>query len=123
MVIRMACGCLEKEIFQTSNSWENSCIDEITVPFKGQVYFKQYLKDKPHRWGVKIWALVTRSLDIHSKFRFTKGEGNQGSGTLGLAHRVVTYLVRNGRGKVGVYPKMHEYTPLEQPLSPAVDTA
>ena len=28
-------------------------IDEVTIPFKGRLGFKQYLKDKPMKWGHK----------------------------------------------------------------------
>ena len=37
-------------------------IDEVMVPFKGRVHFKQYIKMKPHKWGMKLWALAESKL-------------------------------------------------------------
>ena len=37
---------------------KNICVDEVMVPFKGRVAFRQYMKAKPHKWGVKLWALA-----------------------------------------------------------------
>ena len=31
--------------------------DEIMVPYKGRLNIKQYMKDKPTRWGVKLYAI------------------------------------------------------------------
>ncbi len=28
------------------------------IPFKGRLGFKQYLKDKPTKWGIKFWGLA-----------------------------------------------------------------
>ena len=33
------------------------CVDEQLVPFKGQLYMKQYIPSKPHKWGFKVFAL------------------------------------------------------------------
>ena len=32
-------------------------IDECVITFKGRVAFRQYLKGKPHPWGIKAYAL------------------------------------------------------------------
>jgi hypothetical protein len=35
-------------------------VDEIMVPYKGRYYnIRQYMKGKPMRFGVKVWALVS----------------------------------------------------------------
>lgn len=39
----------------------NLCIDEQMVPFKGQIDIKQYMKDKPSAWGIKIFNLCGAS--------------------------------------------------------------
>lgn len=36
---------------------EKVCIDESVVPFLGRLIFRQYLKNKRHRYGVKIFKL------------------------------------------------------------------
>jgi hypothetical protein len=35
----------------------NICIDEQMVPFKGHLSIKQYIKNKPNSWGIKIFLL------------------------------------------------------------------
>jgi hypothetical protein len=32
----------------------NICIDEKMVPFKGHLSIKQYIRNKPNPWGIKI---------------------------------------------------------------------
>ncbi len=36
-------------------------VDEQMIPFKGQLGLKVYMKNKPKKWGVKIWALAGQS--------------------------------------------------------------
>ena len=37
---------------------QNVCVDETMVGFKGRVKFKQYCKDKPTKWGLKVYTLA-----------------------------------------------------------------
>lgn len=39
----------------------NVCVDEQMVPFKGKFSIKQYVKAKPHPWGIKLFLLCGRS--------------------------------------------------------------
>ena len=32
-------------------------IDEAMIPFKGRLSFKQYMKNKPTKWGIKVFVL------------------------------------------------------------------
>ncbi|KAJ8966279.1 hypothetical protein NQ314_003647 [Rhamnusium bicolor] len=36
----------------------NMCIDEQIVHFKGRLNIKQYVKNKPKKWGIKIYVLA-----------------------------------------------------------------
>lgn len=41
---------------------EHNSIDEMMIPFKGKFSkIKQYIKGKPHPWGIKVWARTTPS--------------------------------------------------------------
>ncbi|KAI5107681.1 piggyBac transposable element-derived protein 3-like, partial [Silurus meridionalis] len=35
---------------------ENHSIDEQMIPFKGKIGMKQYIKNKPHKWGIKVFT-------------------------------------------------------------------
>ncbi|KAJ8950128.1 hypothetical protein NQ314_007981 [Rhamnusium bicolor] len=37
----------------------NVCIDETMVPFRGCLIFKQFLKNKHHKFGIKLYKLCT----------------------------------------------------------------
>lgn len=39
----------------------NLCVDEQMVPFKGQINIKQFIKNKPKKWGIKIFILAGQS--------------------------------------------------------------
>ncbi|KAG8235976.1 hypothetical protein J437_LFUL017912 [Ladona fulva] len=34
-------------------------VDEAMVAFKGRHHIKQYIKNKPTKWGFKVWVLAT----------------------------------------------------------------
>lgn len=36
-------------------------VDEMIVPYKGQLGLKVYMKNKPNKWGLKVWALAGQS--------------------------------------------------------------
>lgn len=40
---------------------KNVCVDEQMVPFKGHSNIKQYIKNKPHPWGFKLFLLCGAS--------------------------------------------------------------
>lgn len=42
---------------QCYNPNAEMCIDEQLVPFKGRCPFRVYMKSKPDKYGIKIWAL------------------------------------------------------------------
>ncbi|CAG5056959.1 unnamed protein product [Parnassius apollo] len=38
---------------------ESLCVDESLIPFRGRIIFRQYLKQKRHKYGIKIFKLCT----------------------------------------------------------------
>ncbi|KAG5883639.1 hypothetical protein JTB14_025142 [Gonioctena quinquepunctata] len=46
----------------------NLCVDEQIVPFKGQLNIKQYIKNKPKKWGIKIYVMAGQSGTIYDFF-------------------------------------------------------
>lgn len=48
---------LNKKFHSCINPYQNLCIDESLMPWKGRLVFKQYLPKKRHRFGVKIFVI------------------------------------------------------------------
>lgn len=42
------------------NPDENICIDESMIPFLGRIFFRQYVKGKRHKYGIKVFKLCTK---------------------------------------------------------------
>ena len=77
----------------------NLAIDERMVRNKGRYSFRQYIRDKPTKWGMKLWVIAdpetgyTYNFDVY----LGKDTGMQGDG--GLAYNVVMKLVKRLAGK------------------------
>lgn len=63
-------------------------VDEMMVPWKGRLAFKQYMPAKPTKWGIKMWALAEADTGYvaHCEIYSGRTEGQAGPG---LATRVV----------------------------------
>ena len=69
-------------------------IDEAMIPFKGRVGFKQYMKDKPIRWGIKVFVLADARNGYIRRFQVYRGKGIEGgNSTIGSCTRVVLELM------------------------------
>lgn len=66
-------------------------LDEGMVPYKGRLGFKQYHKDKPTKWGIKVWMLTEVSGYLYN-FEVYLGKDPQRQ-PLPLSTRVVLSLV------------------------------
>lgn len=56
----------------------NVSIDERVIPFKGRINIKQYMRNKPYPWGVKMFILANQMgqvniLNVHSFYRIYVG--------------------------------------------------
>lgn len=51
-------------------------IDETMVPHKGRLSFKQYIKNKPVRWGIKLWVLCEAKTGYVFNFQVYLGKEN-----------------------------------------------
>lgn len=39
---------------------EEICVDESNVPFPGRIFFRQYIPNKRHRYGIKLFKLCSQ---------------------------------------------------------------
>lgn len=71
---------------------EHNSVDEIMIPFKGHSSLKQYVKNKPHKWGIKVFARAGISGIIYD-FEVYVGKGTAGENSeLGISGDVVVKL-------------------------------
>ena len=53
---------------------QNISVDERMVAFKGRIGMKQYIKDKPTKWGFKLWILASSDSGYTCKFQVYTGK-------------------------------------------------
>ena len=70
------------------------------IPCKGRSFLKQYIKNKPHKWGVKLWVLACSKTGY--VWRFYVYAGKQGNVVEhGQGYSVVMTLMK------GLFFKFH----------------
>ena len=72
----------------------NISIDERMVRNKGRYSFRQYIKDKPTKWGMKIWVLAESTTGYTYDYEVYTGRSNVKSVT-GLGYDVVMKLCKS----------------------------
>lgn len=88
-------------------------IDESTVGFKGRVVFKVYNKDKPTKWGIKIFVASDSITGYICAIEPYLGKGttdNMVRPDLGVTSRVVLHLVQKMKDDYGSVEGMHVFT-------------
>lgn len=86
-----------KERFQTQfRPFQDLVIDESLILFKGRLSFKQFIKSKRHRFGIKLFVLCDCETGIVLDFIVYLGKStseNLGNQDLGISGAVVTKLM------------------------------
>ena len=69
-------------------------IDEAIIPFKGRLSFKQYIKNKPVKWGIKAFVLSDAINGYVYRLQVYTGKGMEtNQPEIGLCSRVVLDLL------------------------------
>ena len=71
-------GVYRRIVERFSSNWIPRCnvsIDEAMIPFRGQIHFRVYNKDKPHKYGMKAYELCDSSNGYCSQFELYVGKG------------------------------------------------
>ena len=68
-------------------------IDEAMIPFKGRLSFKQYMKDKPTKRGIKVFVLSDATNGYMYRFQIYAGRSMDRAVEVGLCSRVVLELM------------------------------
>ena len=71
-------------------------VDEAMIKFKGRLGFKQYMKAKPTKWGIKVFVLSDSTNGYVYRFQIYTGKNSSlsGSGEHGLCTQAVLSLVQ-----------------------------
>ena len=64
--VRKLLDLLNKNFKACADTEEIMSVNEQMIPYKGRLVLKVYMKNKPSKWGIKIWALAGQSGYIHS---------------------------------------------------------
>lgn len=78
--------------FKTLNPGTELVIDESMVPWRGRLVFRQYIKNKRHRYGVKLYKLCTVDGFTLNTIIYT-GKCTKKTENLGHTHGVVLKLL------------------------------
>ena len=86
------------ELFRQAcmKSWtpgRHAAVDEMMIRFKGRLGWRQYMRDKPIKFGLKIWGLCQSAVGYLMNFDLYTGRKPGGRPEKGLAQRVVLQLV------------------------------
>ena len=70
-------------------------VDERMVRSKARFSFKQYICNKPTKWGFKLWCLCNSSNGYTIKFSVYRGKSGEVSSKKGLSYDVVMHLIKD----------------------------
>ena len=90
---------------------QNLATDERMVKSRHRSGIRQYIKDKPTRWGIKLWVLADSSNGYTVDFNVYIGKAaGQETSEFGLGYNVVMRLMRPFLHQVTIYLWIIFYT-------------
>jgi hypothetical protein len=82
-----------KSSFRETEVEEYNSVDELIIPFKGRSSLKQYVRNNPHKWGIKVFARAASSGIVYD-FEVYMGKGTvKKNSPLGISGDIVLRLV------------------------------
>ena len=77
---------------------ESISVDEAMIPFKGRLSFKQYMRDKPVKHGIKVFVLADGKCGYIKRIQiYTGKDSTLSQNELGLSTKVVLDLVKGNQ--------------------------
>jgi len=73
---------------------KNICIDESMMLWRGKLHFRQYIKNKKHKYDVKLYELC-ESDSVVMKLKVYSGKCEESDNNLGHTTNVVLHLLEN----------------------------
>ena len=82
------------DTFSSAFDLHQQCsVDEAMIPFKGRVGFKQYMKDTPTKWEIKVFVLADAINGYVKTFQVYTGRTVEGRSDVGSCTKVVLDLL------------------------------
>ena len=79
---------------QEYNLGESITVDEAKIPFKNRLSFKQYMKDKPVKHGIKVFVLADGKYAYIKRIQIYTGKNScLSQNELGISSQVVLDLI------------------------------
>ncbi len=83
-------------LFQSEYVIHQECtVDEAMIPFKGRLGFKQYIRSKPVKWGIKVFVLADATNGYVKNLQVYTGKTVEDNTSTGLCSKVVLDLMTN----------------------------
>jgi hypothetical protein len=90
---------LQAKFLSAVDPEECHSVDEQIVPFTGKSSLKQYIRNKPKKWGYKVWVRSGVSGYMYDFEIYQGAHGHRPEKNLGLCADVVMRLSQNIQGK------------------------
>ncbi|CAD6217968.1 GSCOCG00011411001-RA-CDS [Cotesia congregata] len=74
-------------------------VDEAMIGYKGRIFFKQYMPQKPTKWGIKVWTIANSHSGYLLKCDIYLGKKQESQNDLLLGEQVVMHLTEPFTGK------------------------
>ena len=92
--VRKLLDLLSPRFLSQYNTHEELSVDEAMIPFKGRLSIKQYMKDKPTKWGIKVFVLADERNGYTVRLQIYAGKNsNLATNDSGLCSCVVLELL------------------------------
>lgn len=72
------------------------CIDEAICPWKGNIRYRVYMKDKPHKWGIKFYELCESDSGYVYNFEIYCGDPQLSNRPVDVCKRLMENLLNKG---------------------------
>lgn len=94
--VRPLMDILDAKFWNSYDPQQHLAVDEAMIPYKGRIGLKQYMKAKPHKWGIKVFVLANSTNGYISRYQIYTGknyENLQDKALFGLCTQAVVDLV------------------------------
>nr|XP_039248220.1 piggyBac transposable element-derived protein 4-like [Styela clava] len=91
--LRPLLNLLEQRLISVYKPHREVSIDESLISFKGRICFREYIKTKRARVGMKVWVLAESKTGYVSRLQIYTGKDPGASAEVGQASRVVNDLI------------------------------